>query len=304
MKDNSFVNRMVESISNVLIGRRHLLSALFAAMTVFFGWSATHVKLDPGFLKLLPIKHEYMRTMMEYMKDFPGANTLLVNLRWKGEGDIYTKEFMDDLRKATDDVFFIPGINRTHVTSLFTPSTWYLEITEDGFRGEPVVPAKFSATPEELERVRHNVTLSGQIGLLVANDLKGALIRADLQDVDINAPRDQMRVDYWEVQKKLEEIRGRFESPTKYIYKIKHDQGPFKAGDVVAEGYVDYGWQLGMETFQAIPHNANGEAGEAVAVKGGDVSVETAKNPEYNPNVEVNIIGFARLLGDVIKGLL
>lgn len=304
MKDSSFVNRMVEGISHVLIGRRHLLSIVFAAMTAFFGWSATHVKLDPGFLKLLPVKHEYMRTMMEYMKDFSGANTLLVNLRWKGEGDIYNKEFMDDLRKATDDVFFIPGINRTHVTSLFTPSTWYLEITEDGFRGEPVVPARFSATPEELERVRHNVTLSGQIGLLVANDLKGALIRADLQDVDPNAPRDQMRVDYWEVQKKLEEIRGRFESPTKYVYHIKQAQGPFKAGDVVAEGYVDYGWMLGYETFQAIPKNENGEAGEAVPVKGGEVSVEQVKNPEYNPNIEINIIGFARLLGDVIKGLL
>jgi len=299
----SFINRLVEGISNVLIGRRHLLSVVFAAMTLFFGYSATKVKLDPGFLKLLPVKHEYMRTMMEYMKDFSGANTLLVNLRWKGPGDIYNKEFMDDLRKATDDVFFIPGINRTHVTSLFTPNTWYLEITEDGFRGEPVVPAKFSATDEELERVRHNVTLSGQIGLLVANDLKGALIRADLQDVDPDAPRDQMRVDYWDVQKKLEEIRGRFENPQKYVYKIKQDQGPFKAGDVVSEGYVDYGWTLRYETFQGIPKNANGEAGEAVPVKGSDVSVETVKNPEYNPNVEVNIIGFARLLGDVMKGL-
>ena len=304
MKANSFVSRLVEGISNVLIGRRHLLSVVFAVMTVFFGWSATHVKLDPGFLKLLPLKHEYMQTMMQYMKDFPGANTLLVNLRWKGQGDIYNAEFMDDLRKATDDVFFIPGINRNHVTSLFTPNTYYIEITEDGFRGEPVVPAKFSATPEELDRVRHNVTLSGQIGLLVASDLKGALIRADLQDVDPDAPRDQMRVDYWEVQKKLEEIRGRFESPTEYIYKIKHDQGPFKAGDTVTQGYVDYGWMLRYETFQAIPKNANGELGEAVPVKGSDVSVETVKNPEYNPNVEVNIIGFARLLGDVIKGLL
>ena len=304
MKEGSRVNRMVEGISNVLIGRRHLLSIVFALMTAFFAVSATKVKLDPGFLKLLPVKHEYMRTMMEYMKDFSGANTLLVNLRWKGPGDIYNKEFMDDLRKATDDVFFIPGINRTHVTSLFTPSTWYLEITEDGFRGEPVVPAKFSATPEELERVRHNVTLSGQIGLLVANDLKGSLIRADLQDVDPDAPRDQMRVDYWEVQKRLEEIRGRFENPKKYLYKIKQAQGPFKAGDTVAEGYVDYGWMLGYETFQAIPRNENGDPGEAVPVKGSDVTVETVANPEYSPNIEVNIIGFARLLGDVIKGLL
>ena len=115
-------------------------------MTMFFGWSASNVKLDPGFLKLIPIKHPYMKTMMEYMKDFSDANTLLVNLRWKGEGDIYNKPFMDAMQKATDDVFFIPGINRTQVSSIFTPSTYYIEITEDGFKGEPVVPARFSGT--------------------------------------------------------------------------------------------------------------------------------------------------------------
>src|SRR3546814_17321678 len=64
------------------------------------------------------------------------------------------------MRKATDDVFLIPGIDRTHVASIFTPNTYYIEITEDGFKGAPVVPARFSATPEQLDRVRHNVSLS------------------------------------------------------------------------------------------------------------------------------------------------
>ena len=180
--------RFVARIADFLIGRRRILSIVFAAMTLFFAWSATNVKLDPGFLKLIPVKHEYMVTMMDYMKDFSGANSLLVNLRWKGEGEIYNKPFMDALQKATDDVFFIPGINRTKVSSLFTPNTWYVEITEYGFAGEPVVPARYSAQPEELAQVRKNVALSGHIGLLVANDLKGAMIRADLQETDVGNP--------------------------------------------------------------------------------------------------------------------
>ena len=231
---DGFIERTVHKFADLLIGLRNVWSVVFVAATLFFGYSATKVQLDPGFLKLIPVQHEYMRTMMHYMKDFSGANTLLVNLRWKGEGDIYNPEFMKAMQEATDEVFFIPGINRTKVSSIFTPNTIYIEITEEGFNGEPVVPATFSATPEELERVRHNVGLSGQIGLIVANDGKSALVRADLQDYDPNAPADQQRVDYWEVQKKLEEIRNKFE-------------------------------------------------------KG---------------NVEVNIIGFARLLGDVIYGLI
>ncbi len=227
----SRMEHFVEGMGDFLIGRRKVLAVLFAMVTAFFGYNATRIQLDPGFLKLIPIEHPYMRTMMEYMKDFSGANTILVNLRWKGEGDIYNKEFMEALQGATDDVFFIPGINRTRVSSLFTPDVYYIEITEWGFKGEPVVPARYSGTEKQLEKVRRNVEHSGQIGQLVANDLKGAMIRADLHEYD---PDAGVKVDYWDVQQRLEDIRHKYESD----------------------------------------------------------------------NIEVNIIGFARLLGDVIKGLI
>lgn len=298
------MGRAVDGIARRLVAWRHPLSAVFLALTLFFGWSATRVQLDPGFLKLIPIEHPYMRTMMDYMRDFSGANTLLVNVRWKGEGDIYNKPFMDALQKSTDDVFFIPGINRTKVSSLFTPSTYYIEITEDGFNGEPVVPARYSGRPEELEEIRKNVRLSGQIGLLVANDLKAAMIRADLQDYDPSQGQEGQRVDYWEVQQRLSEIRGRFESPTKYVYKMKADRPPFKKGETVLEGFVDHGAMLRFNTFKVLK-TVEGEGGaETFAVKGDELVVEQVKNPEYDPNIEINIIGFARMLGDVIMGLL
>ena len=65
-KMESFVGR----IADILIGRRKILAVIFGIVTVLFAASATRVKLDPGFLKLIPIKHEYMRTMMDYMRDF------------------------------------------------------------------------------------------------------------------------------------------------------------------------------------------------------------------------------------------
>jgi predicted RND superfamily exporter protein len=295
----SRLERLVARIAGILTGYRRILSVIFIAATGFFGWSATHVKLDPGFLKLIPIKHEYMQTMMEYMKDFSDANMLLVNLRWNGKGDIYNRDFMEAMRKATDDVFFIPGINRTQVASLFTPSTYYIEITEDGFKGEPVVPARYSGTDEELERIRRNVGNSGQIGLLVANDQKGALIRANLQDVDADNPA-AAEAFFTRVMTKLGDIRGRFESPTKYSFKLRADHPPFKAGDVITEGYVDYGWKTSFQRFYAVPTDGS----EAVRIDGSELEVAAAPNPDYNANIEVNIIGFAQLLADVINGLI
>lgn len=292
------IERVVDRISGFLIGRRHPLALLFALVTAFFAWSATRVALDPGFLKLIPVRHPYMRTMMDYLKDFSGANTILVNLRWTGPGDIYNKEFMTALQKATDDVFFIPGIDRTHVSSLFTPDTWYIEITEDGFKGEPVVPARFTATPEELARVRHNVGLSGQIGLIVANDQKAALIRANLQEVDTGDPA-KAEVFYRRVMTRLADIRGHFESPKKYVYTLTRDVGPFKAGTQPVEGYTDYGWMRRFQTFYVPPPGG----GAAVAIPGSALKVKAEPNPDYNPHLEVNIIGFAQLLADVIDGL-
>jgi len=223
-------NSLVDRTGAFIVGWRRSLSILFVIVTIALGFSASRIELDPGFLKLIPVNHEYMDTMMEYMDDFSGANRILVNLRWKGEGDIYNEKFLTALEEATDAVFFIPGINRTTVSSLFTPDTIYIEVTEYGFRGEPVIPARFSGTPEQLEKIRHNVEHSGQIGQLVANNQKGAMIQADL----LERGEDGERVDYWEVQKRLADLRDNFE----------------------------------------------------------------------DEDIEVNVIGFARLLGDVIEGLL
>ena len=54
-------------------------------------YSATQLRVDAGFSKMVPLEHEYMRTFTEYQKTFGGANRVLVALRVKGAGgDIYT----------------------------------------------------------------------------------------------------------------------------------------------------------------------------------------------------------------------
>src|SRR3546814_18572415 len=97
----------------------------------------------------------------------------------------------------------------------------------------------------------------------------------------------------------LGNIRGRFESKTKYLYTLKGDHPPFKKGDQVDQGYVDYGWMLRVQPFYERPPGG----GELVKIKGSELDVKQVANPDYNPNVEVNIIGFAQLLADVISGL-
>ena len=205
----SRVDRWVEACADLLMAHRRGLMAVFLAITLGLGYSALQTRLDPGFNKLIPLRHEYMVNFLEYSKSFTGANRFLVSVRWKGEGDIYNPVFLDTLRKVTDDVFFTSGVSRSSVTSLFTPNVQYVEVTEEGFFGDVVVPPRFGGTLEDLEQVRNNTARSGQIGRLVANDLKSAMVRADLQDVD---PKTGEKVSYTEVAKRLEEIRAKYNS--------------------------------------------------------------------------------------------
>ena len=200
---------LIDGIARWLIAKRKMLSVLFVLITLALGASALRVHLDPGFNKLIPLKHAFMKAYLDHASTFAGANRILVSVRWKGEGDIYNAEFMKAIRGVTDDVFFTPGVNRAQVFSIFTPNVKYIEVTEEGFAGEVVIPSRFEADAAGLAQVRANVARSGEIGRLVANDLKSALVRADLLEVD---PGSGKKLDYAEVSKKLEEIRAKYTS--------------------------------------------------------------------------------------------
>ena len=114
---SSGFRRFVDLCADFLIAYRRVLLTVFVAMTLGFGYSASKIQLDPGFLKMIPMTHPYMQTFEKYMFTFPGANQLMINVHWKGEGDIYNKEFLDTLRKVTDATFFTSGVQRSIASS-------------------------------------------------------------------------------------------------------------------------------------------------------------------------------------------
>ncbi len=202
---SSAVQKFVDTSARLLIIGRKPLGFLFLLITVMLGFSALQTRFDPGFNKLIPLKHEYMQAFLDHSAEFTGANRVMVSLEWTGEGDIYNAEFINKLQQATDEVFFTPGINRTTVRSLFTPEVRYIEVTEYGFTGGVVIPSRFTADAEGLAQVRSNVQKSGQVGNLVANDLKSAMVQAELLEID---PETGKKTDYAAVAGHLEKIRA------------------------------------------------------------------------------------------------
>ena len=56
---------------------------------------------------------------------------------------------MNVLKDATNDVFFIPGVDRGSVTSIWTPNTRFFQINEDGI-ASGVIPKRMMVTLETL----------------------------------------------------------------------------------------------------------------------------------------------------------
>ncbi len=196
--------RIVASIESVVFGHRKLILAFCGVITLFLGYEAFKLHIDAGFEKLLPLKHEYIQTFLKHKDEFGGANRLLIAVRAE-EGDIFTPKFFDTLKKVTDAVFFLPGVNRSTVQSIYTPNVRFIEIVEGGFTGGNVIPADFRPTPERMAEVRENILKSGTVGRLVANDFTVAMVTAQLVEID---PATGEHLDYLRVAELLEsEIR-------------------------------------------------------------------------------------------------
>lgn len=228
IKQQQFSADWVGRISYWIFHNRKPLLILFILITILLGAMASQLRVQAAFTKMIPLKHEYMQTFLQYQNDFGGANKVLVALK-NTKGDIYEKEFMETLRKVTEEVFFLKGVERSSVASLFTPNVRFNEVVEDGFRGGNIVSADFAGTPEQLKLVRENLLKSDWIGRLVSNDHSSAMVVATLME---NDPETGERLDLQDVSAQLEQIREKYENEATTVHVI----GFAKAVGDIAKG--------------------------------------------------------------------
>lgn len=203
------------AVQQLIFGRRGLVLLLFSLITILMLYFAAQLRVDAGFKKQLPLQHEYMQTFQFY-EQFGGANRLLVAVMAE-DGDMFDADYFAALEEITNRVFFIPGVDRASVRSIFTPNVRFVEIVEDGFAGGNVIPADFAPSPEMFERVRGNIVKSGEIGRLVSEDFSGAMVWANLLEED---PQTGEKLDYQAVAAELEQIRSDFQNDAHSVHII------------------------------------------------------------------------------------
>ncbi|WP_302184309.1 efflux RND transporter permease subunit [Pseudomonas donghuensis] len=193
-----------------LFGHRGWVLAILALFTLGMAWFAVQLRMDAGFEKQLPIGHEYVETFKQYRGDLLGANRLTIVVKARN-GSIWSEAGLRRLADVTQAVTFLPSVSRSSVRSLWTPNAFVNEITEEGFRADPLVPG--TVTPERLDatiigRIADSTAQGGYIGTLVSRDQTSAMITAELNEYDVNG----QRLDYVAYNRVLEQqLRQPFE---------------------------------------------------------------------------------------------
>ncbi len=203
------LTRTLRSIETLLFAHRAAVLASLVLLTAVSGWFALQLRMEAGFDKQMPVGHEYIETFRTYRDDLIGANRLTVVVRARS-GTIWTRPGLTRLYDVTQAVMFLPNVSRGSVTSLWTPNAFVNEITEEGFRADPLIPGTVttdSLDDATIQSIARTARQGGFVGSLVAHDQAGAMITAELNEFDASG----VRIDYVAYNQVLEDLRTRFE---------------------------------------------------------------------------------------------
>ena len=206
-------------LEKLVFNHRPIVVAFCLLVTIVLGYQATKIQLQAGFEKTLPKNHPYVLNYQANQNNLKGlGNNLRVVVAVK-EGTIFTPENLKFIEEVNDEIFFIPGVDRNGMKSIFTPNTRWRVVTEQGFEGGPVIPGDYDASPQSIGQIKVNIARAGIMGDLVGNDEKSAAIIVPLLDRN---PETGERLDYAALGRTLEDIREKYagNDPDKSIHII------------------------------------------------------------------------------------
>ncbi|WP_172149308.1 efflux RND transporter permease subunit [Pseudomonas tumuqii] len=206
---NKFDQRSGTIAERLLFNNRLVIVAICLLTTLLLGYQALGLSLNAAYEKMIPTGHPYIVNFLENRKQLAGmGNTLRIAVEAK-DGNIFDTEYLDTVRKLSDEVFLIPGVDRPYMKSLWAPAVRWTGVTEDGLDGGPVIPDDYDGSPQSIEQVRINVERSGEIGQLVAANYKSSIILVPLQE---KIAETGQRIDYHALSQRIEQLRAKYES--------------------------------------------------------------------------------------------
>lgn len=177
-----------------------LLSLLVLA---FFATQLGGLKINASFDDMIPQNHPYIQNYFDTRDEVGGLGNVIRVVVKNPTGDIYDPEFLAITQKINDTLFLMPGVDRAWMKSIWMSSVRWTEVTEEGFRGGPVMPRDL-----DTGALKRNIRVSGILGSLVGNDQRSIMYVVPLMEKD---PHTGEAMDYSRLSEILEtQVREEF----------------------------------------------------------------------------------------------
>jgi predicted RND superfamily exporter protein len=233
-------------LERLVFNHRLAMIVTCALVTAVLGYcAASRLVLNASFEKMIPQSQAHIKNYLTYQKDLRGLGNAVRVVVENTDADIFDPQYLEALKQINDELFLTPGVDRAWMKSLWTPGVRWTEVTEEGFRGGPVMPDGYDGSARSVEQLKQNIARSGIVGGLVADNFKSSMIFVPLLDKE---PRTGKPIDYHGLSRVLEDkVRAKYELAGK---------------------------------------------------------VDKAATAGQAPRIEVHVIGFAKLIGELIDGLI
>ena len=160
-----------------MIENRGLLLGTILLMTAVFLYGVANVEVKTLFNDMLPQKHPYMKTHLEYQEQLGDPLKVYLMLRVK-EGDIYSGETLEKVKRITDEIDLIKGVNHNQVYSIASRKIKKITVNAEGIFTENLIK-EVPRTEEALDQLRETVRSAHDLfGIWVSRDEKAALFTA------------------------------------------------------------------------------------------------------------------------------
>ena len=204
----SFDSRSGSLVERALFNNRLVVVVLCALVTALLGWQALRLQLNANFEKTIPAQHPYIQNYLQRQAELKGLGNSVRIAVARTEGSIYDAKYLETLRRISDEVFLLSGVDRAGMKSLWTPTTRWVGVTEDGLEGGPVIPDGYDGSSKSLQQLGANIARSGEVGQLVARDAKSSVIFVPL----LAKTADGKPLDYAVFSAALEQLRSKYET--------------------------------------------------------------------------------------------
>ncbi len=207
-----FDPRSGNRLERIIFNHRRKVIGLCGLVTIVLAIAATGIKVDASFDDMIPQNHPFIRNYFQNRAELAGLGNSIRVIVENTQGEIFDPEYLAVLQQVNDELFLTPGVDRAWMKSLWTPAVRWNEVTEEGFRGGPVMPDTYDGSPRALEQLKANVRRAGVLGSLVATNLRSSMVIVPL--LDVNAETNQ-RLDYRALSRTLEAMRARHQANPK-----------------------------------------------------------------------------------------